>query len=59
MAKHPAVAKFDVSSVEQCISGAAPLTDDLINELKARHTSIHSVRQGKTVFYDTQPFLYM
>ena len=46
LAKHPVVSKFDVSSIKYCVSGAAPLTKDLIDELTSRHPDIISCRQG-------------
>ncbi|KAL5256200.1 hypothetical protein ACHWQZ_G011430 [Mnemiopsis leidyi] len=46
LAKHPVVSKFDISSLKYCVSGAAPLTKDLIDELTARHPHIISCRQG-------------
>lgn len=45
LAKHPAVDRFDLSSLRCIISGAAPLGEGLIHEVQARLPHCH-VRQG-------------
>lgn len=45
LAKHPMVDNFDLSSLRCIISGAAPLSEGLINEVQARLPHCH-VRQG-------------
>jgi len=46
LAKHPVVAQFDLTSITYVISGAAPLTANLLQELVAKHPNMTSVRQG-------------
>ena len=35
LCKHPAVKKYDISSIRMLMSGAAPLSSELINQLSA------------------------
>lgn len=50
LAKHPAVAKFDLSSVRTMGSGAAPLSAEIAHEVEDKFKTIHKsplkVRQG-------------
>uniref|UniRef100_A0A914WG66 Uncharacterized protein n=1 Tax=Plectus sambesii TaxID=2011161 RepID=A0A914WG66_9BILA len=46
LAKHPIVSKYDISSVEFIMSGAAPAGKDLCEELKARHPHVKAITQG-------------
>lgn len=46
LAKHPAVDKFDLSSLEFITSGAAPAGKDLIEEVKKRFPNVKVLRQG-------------
>uniref|UniRef100_A0A7E4VL38 4-coumarate--CoA ligase n=1 Tax=Panagrellus redivivus TaxID=6233 RepID=A0A7E4VL38_PANRE len=45
LAKHPIVAKYDVSCIETIVSGAAPAGKDLVDELKKRLPQVE-VLQG-------------
>lgn len=49
LAKHPIVAKYDLSSLEVLGSGAAPLGQDLSEEVKKRIPSLKYVFQGKSI----------
>ena len=46
LAKHPVVAKFDLTSVHTIVCGAAPLGDDIARQVKKRFPSVKSLRQG-------------
>ncbi|XP_017759168.1 PREDICTED: 4-coumarate--CoA ligase 1-like [Eufriesea mexicana] len=45
LAKHPMVEKYDFSSVREITSGAAPLPQNVANEVK-RRTKVGSIRNG-------------
>eukprot|EP00123_Amoebidium_parasiticum_P013737 comp22123_c1_seq2/m.32345 comp22123_c1_seq2/g.32345 ORF comp22123_c1_seq2/g.32345 comp22123_c1_seq2/m.32345 type:complete len:576 (-) comp22123_c1_seq2:371-2098(-) len=46
LAKHPVVDKFDLSSVKEICSGAAPLSKEVTDQLYARLPNINVIRQG-------------
>ncbi|CAJ0963497.1 unnamed protein product, partial [Mesorhabditis belari] len=46
LAKHPAVSKFNLSSVKMMFSGAAPCGKDIIDELLNKHKTIRFFGQG-------------
>ncbi|KAE9547816.1 hypothetical protein FO519_008969, partial [Halicephalobus sp. NKZ332] len=46
LAKHPIIDKFDLSSLEAVLCGAAPVGKDLCNEVKKRLPSVKHVLQG-------------
>ncbi|CAB3398793.1 unnamed protein product [Caenorhabditis bovis] len=46
LAKHPICAKFDISSVQLIMAGAAPAGKDLIEELKRKYPNIKHIQQG-------------
>ncbi len=47
LAKSPLVSKFDVSSLQFVVSGAAPAGKDLIEELMQRLPNLKFVGQGR------------
>ncbi|CAD6191621.1 unnamed protein product [Caenorhabditis auriculariae] len=46
LAKHPICSKYDLSSVEMILSGAAPAGKDLIEELKRKYPKLKYIQQG-------------
>uniref|UniRef100_A0A914YAB2 AMP-dependent synthetase/ligase domain-containing protein n=1 Tax=Panagrolaimus superbus TaxID=310955 RepID=A0A914YAB2_9BILA len=46
LAKHPIAQKYNLSSLEMCLSGAAPAGKDLIDEVQRKHPSIKVIVQG-------------
>lgn len=46
LAKHPLAQKYNLKSLEICISGAAPAGKDLIDEIQRKHPNISRVVQG-------------
>lgn len=46
LAKHPICDKFDLSSVQMIMAGAAPAGKDLIEELKRKYTNLKYIQQG-------------
>ncbi|CAL2045733.1 unnamed protein product [Caenorhabditis brenneri] len=46
LAKHPVCDKFDLSSAQLIISGAAPAGKDLIEELKRKYPNLKYIQQG-------------
>ncbi|GFS23347.1 4-coumarate--CoA ligase [Elysia marginata] len=46
MAKHPVVSKFDLTSIVEVLSGAAPLGEELTKEFTNRHPNVLNLRQG-------------
>ncbi|CAJ0581709.1 unnamed protein product, partial [Mesorhabditis spiculigera] len=46
LAKHPVVAKYDISSIRMMFSGAAPCGKDIIDELMNKHKHIRFFGQG-------------
>jgi acyl-CoA synthetase (AMP-forming)/AMP-acid ligase II len=46
LVKHPAVSKYDLSSVTKIVSGAAPLSAELESQLKQKLGSHVTVKQG-------------
>uniref|UniRef100_A0A914E9W1 AMP-dependent synthetase/ligase domain-containing protein n=1 Tax=Acrobeloides nanus TaxID=290746 RepID=A0A914E9W1_9BILA len=46
LAKHPLIDKYDLSSVEIIITGAAPAGSDLIEEVKRRLPNLKFIVQG-------------
>ena len=49
LAKHPIVGNYDLSSLRDLICGAAPLSEQLENEVKNRlNNDKLNLRQGKT-----------
>jgi 4-coumarate--CoA ligase len=46
LAKHPLAQKYNLSSIEVCISGAAPAGKDLIEEVQRKHPNIKRIVQG-------------
>ncbi|GMT21919.1 hypothetical protein PFISCL1PPCAC_13217, partial [Pristionchus fissidentatus] len=46
LAKHPIIAKFDLSSLEFVLSGAAPAGKDICEEFLARHRNVRYLTQG-------------
>eukprot|EP01134_Creolimax_fragrantissima_P001451 CFRG1451T1 len=45
LAKHPMVEKYDLSSLENLFSGAAPLTKDIILQVQDRLPQLNAIRQ--------------
>lgn len=46
MAKHPLAQKYNLSSLELVISGAAPAGKDLVDEVRRKHPNLQRVVQG-------------
>eukprot|EP00808_Paulinella_micropora_P021377 g81307.t1 len=46
LAKHPLVAKYDLSSVRLVVSGAAPLTDEVARQMIERLSTVKEFKQG-------------
>lgn len=53
LAKHPIVAKYDLSSLTFILCGAAPAGADLCEELKKRLPNVKYIAQGGCM-YDTE-----
>ena len=50
LAKHPLVDKYNLSSVEEVISGAAPMGEGLEEALVKRMPLVKTIRQGRVCF---------
>ncbi|CAI5452711.1 unnamed protein product [Caenorhabditis angaria] len=46
LAKHPICAKYDLSSVQMIMAGAAPAGKDLIEELMKKYPNLRHIQQG-------------
>lgn len=51
LAKHPACDKFDLSSMEAIICGAAPAGREICEEAQKRYPKLRLIRQGKIMDY--------
>lgn len=46
MAKSPVALKYDLSSIQYILSGAAPLSGEVIEQVKSRFPAIKMIGQG-------------